>query len=68
LDYDRLCRNLDIMTAKQTDGSKRIENLNNEMLNISVENKATYQKSVEKNGNITNLKENNDKLLSDLNR
>lgn len=35
------------MTAKHNESSKRIENLNNEMLNISVENKATYQKSVE---------------------
>jgi chromosome segregation ATPase len=41
LDYERMSRNLEIMTAKQNEGTKRIENLNNEMLNISVENKAT---------------------------
>jgi len=29
------------MTAKHNESTKRIENLNNEMLNISVENKAT---------------------------
>lgn len=36
-----MSRNLEIMSAKHNDGTKRIENLNNEMMNISVENKAT---------------------------
>ena len=38
---------MEIINSKYGDSSKRIENLNNEMLNISVENKATFQKSVE---------------------
>jgi len=41
LDYERVCRNLEIMSVKANENSKRIENLNNEMMNISVENKAT---------------------------
>jgi chromosome segregation ATPase len=59
---------MEIMSVKHGESTKRIENLNNEMMNISVENKATYQKSVEFTGNIHHLKEQNDKLMGDLNR
>jgi len=66
MDLERIQRNYDILNSKYSENTKRVENLNNELLNISVDHRNSFSKSLENNGAVNSLRTSNERLMGDI--
>jgi len=65
LDYNRTLRNREIETKKLSESQKRVEFLSNEMAQVGISSKSTFHSSMEQNLQISNLKDENNRLKLD---